>query len=230
MIQHLAVIMDGNRRWAYKNKLSLAIGYKEGGKRALQEVMQFCIQKSIQYLSLYTFSLENFYRSQEEKEIVFSMLLKEIHAQKEMLIEEEISIRFVGKLELLPPDVLSSCRDLEKITQNGKRLQVALLICYGGQQEIIASIKKIVADGSINAQSSEQEIQKQFESALWSYPFPFPDLIIRTGGVKRLSNFLTYQSIYSELVFLDILWPEITKEDCQYAYDIFKSTKRNFGR
>lgn len=229
-MRHLAVIMDGNRRWARKNQFSLAVGYSEGGKRALQEVMQFCLEKGITYLSLYTFSLENFYRSQEEKEIVFSMLVKEVYAQQEVLLKESISIRFVGKLELLPPDVLKACRELEEITHNGTRLHVVLLICYGGQQEVIAAIKKIVSDGSITPDSSEQQIQEQFEKALWNYPFPVPDLIIRTGAVKRLSNFLPYQSVYSELVFLDILWPEITKKECQYAYDIFQATQRNFGR
>lgn len=230
MIKHLAAIMDGNRRWTSKNAFSLAAGYSEGGKRAIKEAITFCIEKGIAYLSLYTFSLENFYRSFEEKTITFSVLLQEIHAQKDALIKESIAIRFVGKLELLPPDVLQACKDLEDATKNGTRLNVAILICYGGRQEILAAVKQVALQGIITADSSDEQIQDYFEKALWNYSFPVPDLIIRTGGVKRLSNFLPYQSVYSELIFLDILWPEITKEHFQQAYDMFQATKRNFGR
>ena len=230
MIRHLAAIMDGNRRWASKNKFSLAAGYSHGGKRALQEVIRFCLEKGIIYLSVYTFSLENFYRSEEERNILFSALLQEVVAQREELIKNSISIRFVGKLELLPQNVWRACNDLEQATAQGKDLHVALLICYGGQQEILAAVKKVALEGNITHDFSDEDVKKTFEKSLWNYPFPAPDLIIRTGGMKRLSNFLSYQSVYSELVFLDVLWPEITKQDCQYAYEVFQATQRNFGR
>ena len=230
MIRHLAAIMDGNRRWASKNKFSLAAGYSHGSKRALQEVIEFCLEKGILYLSLYTFSLENFYRSPEERNILFSALLQEVVAQRDKLIENSIAVRFVGKLELLPQDVLQACKTLEQATAQGNRLHLTLLVCYGGQQEILAAVKKVALEAHLTHDFSDDQVQKIFEKALWNYPFPVPELIIRTGGMKRLSNFLPYQSVYSELVFLDILWPEITKQHCQEAYDTFQATKRNFGR
>lgn len=230
MIRHLAAIMDGNRRWALQNKISLASGYSQGGMKALQTLMKFCLEKDISYLSLYAFSLENFHRSAVEKEMVFSILLQETHKQRDMLQKESITVRFVGKLELLPEDVRKACKELEEATAQGTRLHIAILVCYGAQQEIVYAVQKIVQNKTINEYSSEQEIKEAFEKSLWMYPFPAPDLVIRTGKVQRLSNFLLYQSAYSEIVFLDILWPDLTHKECQDAYDFFTSTKRNFGR
>ncbi len=230
MVRHLAAIMDGNRRWALQNKLSLASGYSQGGMKALQTLMKFCLERGISYLSLYAFSLENFYRSAAEKEMVFSILLQETHKQRDMMCKESISIRFVGKLELLPDDVRKACTELEEATAQGTRLHIAILLCYGAQQEIVHAIQKMVQNKMISENASEQEIKEAFEKSLWTYPFPAPDLIMRTGKVQRLSNFLLYQSAYSEIVFLDILWPDLTHKECQDAYDFFISTKRNFGR
>lgn len=230
MIRHLAAIMDGNRRWALKNKLSLAAGYKEGGTRALHTIIKFCLEKNISYLSLYAFSLENCNRSPEERNVLFSVLLQETVHQKEMLQKESIAVRFVGNLQLLDGPVLKACKELEQATAHGARLTIAILLYYGGQQEILSAVHTLVSSSKITSMNSYDEVKVAFEQSLWTYPFPAPDLIIRTGGVQRLSNFLLYQCAYSELVFLDILWPDLTQDDCQKAYDFFCKTKRNFGK
>lgn len=228
-MQHLAVIMDGNRRWARKNSVSLAAGYKEGGIRSLQEVMRFCLDHHITYLSLYAFSIENAQRPSEEKEVLFQALVYYATHQKETLIKESISVRFVGQIELLPQNVSDACKNLQQATAGGTRLHISLLLYYGGQQEIHQAVHKTLL-ASFNVYLSEEEIKKKFESYLWTYPYPAPDMIVRTGGVQRLSNFLLYQSAYAELYFLNKLWPEVSYQDCQNIYDAFQATQRNFGR
>lgn len=227
-MQHLACIMDGNRRFAKRHGWKPWIGHNKGVE-AVRATVDFCIRKNIRYLSLYTFSIENFKRSQEEKHYLFELLIEQIKININEFIEKQIRIRFIGDRAAFPSQVLHACEQVELATINGTCLQVNLLFCYGGRQEIVDTAKRIallVQQGEILPSDIDTSL---FTQHLWLGDIPAPDLIFRTGGVHRLSNFLLFQSAYSEFYFSDLLWPEVTAEHLQQAVDAFTTMKRNFG-
>lgn len=228
-ISHLAVIMDGNRRWAKKNKLAFGAGYADGGFGAVKRTIEFCLSRGIKYLSLYTFSIENLKRPQEEQDFLFDTIVNEGGKNIPYLKERGVRARFVGDRSLFPKRVVPTCDLVEQETKNGSSIFVQILFCYGGRQELVAGVKKLfqqIKDGVI----TEDQISEQtLHDVLWMAGVPDPELIIRTSGVHRLSNFLTYESVYSEFCFLDCLWPEITEKDLAGAVDSYLSVRRNFG-
>lgn len=227
-MKHLACIMDGNRRWARKKHFSLSSGHEQGAK-TINVVSQFCLENNIQYLSLYTFSLENLKRSDKEKTFIFNALCQQGEKVLSDCLKQGIRIKFIGCRELFPSVTQSIIQKLEVQTALGTRLQLNLLFCYGGQQEIIHSVKEIikgVKEGSIHEHDITEEL---FSRYLWTADTPAPDLIIRTGGAVRLSNFLLYQAAYSEFYFLDCLWPDISYQHLDQAIQYFNQCKRNFG-
>lgn len=228
-IKHLACIMDGNRRWAKKHGWLPWDGHREG-LNAARRVVDFCLIQSIPYLSLYTFSLENFRRPQDELNFLFRVLLQE--AKKQLIAEcvhKGVRVYFVGDRAKFPQEMLSVCEEIEQKTKEGCSLRVNLLFCYGGQQEIISGIQDIihkVKSGQIAEQDVSQEL---FERSLWTAEIPEPELIVRTGGIRRLSNFLLFKAAYSELFFLDCFWPEITHDHLGDVIESFYMRQRNFG-
>ncbi|MEX0849279.1 MAG: polyprenyl diphosphate synthase [Candidatus Dependentiae bacterium] len=227
-MQHLACIMDGNRRFAKKHGWKPWVGHKKGVD-AVRQAIEFCIHNKIKYLSLYTFSIENFKRSDQEKNFLFSLLVKEAQLNVQEFIQKGIQVRFIGDRAFFPQDVLSACLKVEQATQAGAILQLNFLFCYGGQQEIVHATKQLCRDVQ-NGQLAVDDInEKTVSNALWLGDIPTPDLIFRTGGVHRLSNFLLFQSAYAEFYFSDRLWPEITTKELQVAFDVFNQRIRNFG-
>lgn len=227
-MQHLAIVMDGNRRWAKQQGLRVVLGHRQGAQ-SVQRVLAFCLKKGIPYVSLYTFSLENFRRNKEEVEYLFNLLVTEAHNNLDAFIEKGIRVRFIGERSLFPETVIETITHVEQSTAHLTALNVNFLFCYGARQEIVAGIKtlfKKVKDGSI---AIDDISDTMFSDYLWTAGMPEPDLIIRTGGVKRLSNFLLYQAAYSEFYFLDCLWPEINETHLQSAMANFEECKRNFG-
>ena len=227
MLRHLACIMDGNRRWAKKRALRPWLGHKEG-VNTIQRVIDFCFTHSISYLSLYTFSIENLQRPDQEKNYIFSALIDQAEKQLDGFIRQGIRVRFIGERSLFPHDVLGACERIEQETAHLSSLCVQFLFCYSGRQEIIAGIKKMFAHMR-DTEHSDAITQELFKQCLWSGDVPDPDLIIRTGGAQRLSNFLLFQAAYSELYFLDCLWPDLSVDDLQKAVTHFNTCKRNFG-
>lgn len=229
-MEHLAVIMDGNRRWAKTGKGSSEdrFGHKKG-KDAARLVVEFCIKKNIKYLSLYTFSIENLNRSEEEKNDIFSILLMGIESELEDLIKEGVRIRFIGDRTKFPKHLIPSITKAEAKTESQCVLNLNILFCYGAQQEyvhVVRSLAQRVKAGDLNVEDIDHEM---VENALWTAGIPNPDLILRTSGISRLSNFLLYQAAYSELAFLDCYWPEITEAHLTKCVEDFKNTKQNFG-
>ncbi|MBI2352888.1 di-trans,poly-cis-decaprenylcistransferase [Candidatus Dependentiae bacterium] len=222
MISHLALIMDGNRRWAKKRALLPWIGHKQGVE-SVQMVVQYCLDYHIPYLSLYTFSLENFKRTEKEISYLFS-LLDEAKDRINEFVDAQVKIRFVGDLSKLSIATKAICEEIEQATKFGKKLECNFLMCYGGQQEIVAAIQKIVIE---NQQISNVD---DFRSYLWLGNVPDPEIIIRTGGVKRLSNFLLFQAAYAEIRFLDCLWPDLTKEMLHKTILDCLNSQKNFGK
>ena len=227
-MKHLAIIMDGNRRWAKKHNQDANFGHRQGGETA-KRVVEYCLKRGIEMVSLYMWSLENFQRSPEEVQEFFKMMADELEKELPGLIKNGIKIRFIGDRKCFPQSIAPTIEHLEKSTAQGKNLQLNMLFCYGGKQEILSAVNTIIKDvkeGKLDDVNSE-EIFKKY---LWTEDIPDPDLIIRTGGVKRLSNFLTYQTAYSELYFIDRFWPDITSQDLDAALREYAQSKRRFGK
>ncbi len=221
MIDHLALIMDGNRRWAKKNALVAWLGHEQGAKNVEMSI-QYCLDKKIPYLSLYTLSLENLNRrSQQELSFLFS-LLKKAQERVQEFVKAGVKIRFVGNLSLVSADIANVCFDIEQKTQNGHLLTCNFLFCYGSQQEILNAVQAMV-------QQNIPVTLESFRQNLWSGNIPDPNIIIRTGGVYRLSNFLLFQAAYSEIRFLDCLWPDLTYELLDQTVQHCLNAQKNFG-
>jgi undecaprenyl diphosphate synthase len=229
MVKHLACIMDGNRRWAVKQGLAASYGHR-GGLDAVKRVIQFCLKKNISYLSLYTFSIENLNRSEMERNFLFGVVANEAAAQLEDLKKQNVRVRFIGDQAFFPENIKQLCEKVEKETAACDQLQLSFLLCYGGQQEIVDAAKRIAHEVKAGNIQESDITPKVFERFLWTASMPSPDLIIRTGGHQRLSNFLLYQAAYSELYFIEDLWPDITDAQLEMAISYFKDCRKNFGK
>lgn len=228
-MQHLAIIPDGNRRWAMQNKLESLFGHRQG-METVKSAIKVCIKNSVQYLSFYTFSLENFRRSDSEKNYLFSLLADGLLKELPDLIKNGVRIRFIGDRKVFPERVRNAIVDIELQTQSLNTLNLNLLFCYGAKTEITHAVKALaqqVKDGILSIDDIDEH---KVHGALWTSGMPDPDLIIRTGGVVRLSNFLLFQAAYSEFSFLDCYWPDVTEERLTECVQNFKNTKRNFGQ
>jgi undecaprenyl diphosphate synthase len=239
-IKHLGIIMDGNRRWAKKQQLLTEEGHKKGTE-TVKRLIQFCLERKIAMVSIYAFSLENFQRNPEEIRNIFKIMIEGAEKALPDLLKYGVRVRFIGDKNAFPENVRSTIEHVEKKTESGSKLQLNVLFCYGGRQEILCAVKDIIKDvkagklddicedaGVSEAEHTSSTVSP-FRAYLWTAHLPDPDLIIRTGGFKRLSNFLVYQSTYSELYFTDRLWPDLTAKDLDEAVQDFVRRKRNFG-
>lgn len=219
---HLGIILDGNRRFAKKMMAKPWEGHNEGAKK-VEQLLDWIKELGIKEITLYCFSLENFKRSNEEVNFLMNLFRKEFEklGNDERIKKDKVKIRFAGKKELLDKDLQRIMRELEKKTENNSGCIMNFALAYGGRQEIIESVKKMAKN---NLELTEENLAKN----LW-IPEDI-DLIIRTGGEKRTSNFLPWQSSYSEWVFMDKMWPEITKEDLKKAIFDFNNRERRFGK
>jgi undecaprenyl diphosphate synthase len=228
-LNHIAMIMDGNRRWARKNGLR---SISEGHKRAIDvasNVVTFCLNKGIKYLSLYTFSIENFRREEFEKEFLFNLLVEYLKNNTDDFIKNGIKVRMVGDKNLFPEHTREIISNVEKLTAHLDKLQLNMLFCYGARQEIVNAAKRM-AEKVKNGDLAPSDINEDnFRSEMWLGNIPDPELIIRTSGVSRLSNFLVFQGAYSEWMFVDEFWPEVDEKILQRCIDKFHTIKRNFG-
>lgn len=216
-LKHLGIIMDGNRRWAKKQGLKPWIGHKEG-VNPIKETLSFCQEHGIKELTLYVLSLDNLKRPQEELSYLFDVLAQEIASKEfEGLVKRGIRVRFIGDRTKFPAQLVPLIEDIEAQSAANQHVNLNLLFCYGGTYEIEAAAAACGGD------------PEKFQASLWSRDIPPLDLIIRTGGCKRLSNYLPIQSTYAELYFSDRLWPELTKKDLHEAVRFFVEAKRNFG-
>lgn len=229
-MQHLAMIMDGNRRWAKSRKLkAVTLGHRKGVD-TVKTAISFCLKKGIKYLSLYVFSIENFNRPEEEKKYIFNLLVEVLKDGIADFIKQEIRVRFLGERDLFPASVLPTIKKTEEKTKDLDKLHLSFLFCYGAKQEVVyaaKSLAKKVKDGFLNFDDIDENMVQQ---ELWTSELPNPDLIVRTSGISRLSNFLLFQAAYSELMFLDCYWPEINEVRLQQCVDNFYKVQRNFGK
>jgi len=228
-LNHVGIIMDGNRRWAKQQGLNPQCGHKKGCD-PLRYSIELCLERSIPYLTVYAFSLENFKRSKEELDYLFGVIAKELVSTDLMkLYDRGVRVRFYGDRAQFPDQLVSLIAEVEEKTKNNTIMQLGILVCYGGLQEITAATKKIAADVASGKIAIENITDALFETYLWTAGLPSPDLIIRTGGAKRLSNFLVYKNAYSEILFVDDFWPAMSKERLGKILDEFNKVERRYG-
>lgn len=224
--KHVAIILDGNRRFAKRLILQPWKGH-EYGREKVEAMLDYAKDLGITQLTFYALSVENINkRPENELDYLFKLMKQTFSKLKDdkKLKENKIKINFIGDLSLLPNDLKEQCKSLEKETKNNNRFIVNFCIAYGGKQEIIQAIKKILKNKISPEEITEQTIKQNL------YLSDEPEIIIRTGGEKRTSNFLPWQSAYSEWFFLDKMWPEFEKQDLIECIKEFKIRKRNFGR
>ncbi|MCK4264966.1 di-trans,poly-cis-decaprenylcistransferase [Candidatus Babeliales bacterium] len=226
-MKHLAMIMDGNRRWAKENGVRDLYG--EASKRSVRLAVEFCLKNKIEHLSLYAFSLENFNRSKTEQKILFRLLEKTIREELPKLMEQNVKIRFIGDKRVFPDNLKLFIQMAEEKTSGLNDLTLNILFCYGGQQELLFATKSIAQKVKAGLLNINEIDENTIRESLWIKDSPPPELILRTGGVHRLSNFLTFDSAYSEFMFLDCYWPDLTETHLQHCLDNFSGTIRNFG-
>ena len=220
-IKHVAIIMDGNGRWGIKHKNSRNLGHKEGLK-TVEKIIRSTVKNKINYLTLFTFSTENWKRPKKEIKFLFSLLENFLINKINDLQKQNIKLKILGKKKF-SKNINKLLLNAEKITNKNKRLQINLALNYGAKSEIINTVK-ILNKKKLNI--NENNINKY----LYTNTIPDPDILIRTGDTKRLSNFLLWQLAYTEIFFVKKLWPDFNSNDYNKILDNFKKIKRNFGK
>lgn len=231
MPQHVAVIMDGNRRYAMDLGLDPVQGHYMG-KEKLYEFLNWCIELNIKVITVYAFSTENFRRSSREVEAL--MKLFEDSIDREMregrIHRERVKVRVIGRKDLLPDNLKKKVEEIEEATRNYDRYILNLAIGYGGREEILRAIRHISMDVKEGRLSPEEINEEVVRKHLYTGDLPDPDLILRTSGEERISNFLLWQMAYSELYFADVYWPSFSKIDFLRALLSYQRRSRRFGR
>ena len=226
---HIAVIMDGNGRWAKKKGKARSFGHKQG-IGSVQKIIKASLKAKIKYLTLFTFSKENWNRPKIEIANIMSLLTKSILTNQEEIIKNKIKISTIGHLEDLPKNSRNLINKLIKKTNKNTELTLTLALSYSGRAELIDCIKKLILDereGKLNLKKLNEDIVNNY---LYTKNLPYPDLLIRTGGEKRISNFLLWQSAYTELYFSDQEWPEFNEKEFYKAIVEFQKRERRFGK
>jgi undecaprenyl diphosphate synthase len=226
--RHIAIIMDGNGRWAKKNALNRVVGHQKGAE-AVRDVVKYCRKLGIRYLTLYAFSVENWLRPKDEVGALTLLLKNYLKEELREMMENDIRLTAIGNLEALSKDVRKTLYETMKKTSKNKGMCLNLALSYGGRDEIIDTVKKIVSDCREGKIKEANITKEMFSNYLYSPNMPDPDLLIRTSGEYRLSNFLLWQLAYTELYFTDVLWPDFTREHLMEAIDDYQKRERRFG-
>jgi tritrans,polycis-undecaprenyl-diphosphate synthase [geranylgeranyl-diphosphate specific] len=233
MPNHIAIILDGNRRWAKRNLTIKEKGHFKGAD-AVENLLDWCEELDIKIITLYVLSAENLDRKNEELDYLYELIHKRLEKlyNDPRLHKNKMRVKAIGTIELLPESIKDVLKRLDDITRDYDNHFLNIAIAYGGQNELVDAVKKIgtkIKNGELDANEINKEV---IESNLYTSHLPqsSPDMILRTSGEKRMSGFLLWQSAYSELVFLDIFWPEFRKIDLMRAIRIFQKRKRRIGK
>jgi undecaprenyl diphosphate synthase len=225
---HVAIIMDGNGRWAAARGLPRSLGHRRGAD-AVREVVEGCRELGVAYLTLYAFSSENWKRPASEIVDLMDLLRLFIRRELDELTKNGVRVRMIGERERLPADIVALIEDAEARTRDNRALNLVVALNYGSQNEIVSACRRIaeqVAAGRLGVAAIDVAL---FESHLHTAEIPDPDLLIRTSGEQRLSNFLLWQSAYAELVFMDVLWPDFSRQNLAEAIDEYHRRERRYG-
>ncbi len=219
----IGIIMDGNRRWARERSLPVFEGHNEGYKR-LKDCMRWARAARIPHVIAYAFSEENWQRSEKEVGYLMTLFRTILENETEKMIAERIRIRFIGDRSRFGADLRAMMEKMETVTAASYDITLHLLMSYGGRAEIVAAANRLSAEGKGEA------TEEDFSAALWGAGIPDPDIVIRVGGEKRLSGFLPWQTVYSELFFVDTFWPAFTKEEFDAILTEFAGRERRRGK
>lgn len=227
--QHIAIIMDGNGRWAEQHRVARSKGHEMGGK-TVQRVIDLCLEKGIPWLTLYAFSTENWGRSKIEVNYLMHMLEKFLRERLPELMEKNVRLHAIGELDMLPAKCRKRLDECRSKTEGNTALNVVLALSYGSRQEIAAAARK-AAEMALRGEIAVADITPELLSAnLYTANMPDPDLLIRTSGEMRISNYLLWQISYSEILVTNVLWPDFGREDFDAALAEYAARDRRFGK
>ena len=223
--QHISIIMDGNGRWAKARGQQRAYGHIEGVER-VRDITTACVELGVRYLSLYTFSEENWNRPAEEVNALMGLMMKSIEGEYETMMRNGVRFRVLGNRERLSYLLLEAITNLENATSGNTNMDMIIMLSYSGKWDILQAARKLIESG----RTAEQLDYADIDAALVTAGIPDPELVIRTSGEKRISNYMLWQTAYSEFVFTDTLWPDFRKEQLLDAIDEYSSRDRRFGK
>jgi len=226
--RHVAITMDGNGRWAQARGMFRTAGHRSG-MEAVRRTVEAARALEIPYLTIFGFSAENWGRPVEEVEELMLLLRLYLRSEIADLHKNGVRLRVIGDRARLAPDIVSLIEHGEALTQANTRLQFTVALSYGGRQDVVQAVRRLVKDvrdGTIAADSIDQDVISRH---LWTAGLPDPDLMIRTSGEQRISNFFLWQSAYAELVFVDTLWPDFSRSDLEHAIREFRRRERRYG-
>lgn len=227
--QHIAIIMDGNGRWAKSRGEKRTFGHKNAIS-AVRNAINACQEVGVPFLTLYTFSSENWNRPEEEVSTLMTLLYETLLSESSDMLSKGLRLLVIGNIDELPELVREQLLNVMEITKNNTKANLILAINYGSQKEIIKAVKEISQKVKNGTLSTEDINEETFENHLYTKNFPAVDLMIRTSGEIRISNFLLWQLAYAELQFLDVLWPDFSKEDLFKAIVDYQKTERRYGK
>lgn len=226
--KHIAIIMDGNGRWAKKKGLPKIIGHAQGVE-SVKNVVKACIKFGVKYLTLYAFSTENWQRPKKEVEALFGLLEKFLDSQIRLFKENNVRFSVIGQRDKIWPKLMEKIEYFEKETLNNDSLRLNIALSYGGRQEILDAVKSLI-DASKKENIDPSSIdEKLFSKYLYTRDIPDPDLLIRTSGEMRVSNFLLWQISYAEIYVTEKFWPDFGEEDLKLAIEAYQKRERRFG-
>lgn len=225
---HIAIIMDGNRRWAREKGLDYRVGHKEGAK-TLEKIVRYSKDVGIKYITVYAFSTENWKRSKEEVGALMFLLKSYLDDYGKRADTENIRVKVLGDIAALSDGLQKSIRNVEERTKENNGIVFSIALNYGGRDEIVHAVKDIVNDCQNGILNVDQITEETISNYLYTKEIPDPDLVIRTSGELRTSNFLPWQIVYSEFLFLDKYWPDFSEEDIDNAIIEYQKRNRKFG-
>lgn len=226
---HVAIIMDGNGRWAKKRLLNRVKGHEKGSE-TVRTIVRTSREIGIRYLTLYAFSTENWQRPQVEVTALMSLLKKFLKSEQSEMLENNIRLRTIGETGRLPADVRSALEETMQLTSANDGMQLTLALSYGGRSEIVRMTKSLAAKAAAGALPADDIDEAVIAGHLYTQGMPDPDLMIRTSGEMRISNFLLWQIAYAEIFVTDTLWPDFSREEYLRILEAFKSRDRRFGK
>ena len=227
-LEHLAIIMDGNGRWAARRGLPRSMGHRKGAE-VVKEITRAAGELGIKYLTLYAFSTENWNRSEDEVKTLMGLLRDYLQSDLKEVQENNVRIRFIGEREMLDADIVRKMAEIEADTLRNTGMTLCIALSYGSRQEIVNAVKKtaaLVKEGDISLNDVDVKL---FSDMLYTKDMPDPDLVIRTSGEQRISNYLLWQCAYSEFYFCDTLWPDFTRAELDKAIIAYQKRDRRFG-
>lgn len=228
-LEHIAFIMDGNRRWAKAKGLPIIAGHEKGAE-TLTNIVKTAKELGIKYVTVYAFSTENWKREKSEVDGLMNLLRKYLDRSFKELEENNARIMFIGERNMLAADIVEKMEQIETRTAQNPDITLCVALSYGGRQDIVAAVRKIAGfaqNGGLNIKDIDE---KKFSDMLYTKDLPDPDLLIRTSGEKRLSNFLLWQLSYAEFYFSDTLWPDFSADELKLIIEDYKTRERRYGK